>query len=438
MQLYDHQKLGLSYLDAHEGFGLFHEQGLGKTLTSLVHLRNLVRKGEVETALVVAPKAAMGAWWRDIEKFNPVDQLLLKDVLIVVNYDLVWRREEYRKPWDCVLLDESHKIKNRTARRSKFILNLSLKSKYRYILTGTPIGNGHLEDIWSQFAFLYPYRGKRGVASQVFGTWTDFLDQYCVLDQYWKPYRYVRVDALQEVINQYSHRVTKAEALDLPEKLPDQVYDMELLEKAKYKELHHDNVVAEFDLLAENPLARMTKLRQLCSGFLNIGNGETVEVKCEKLAALEDFLDGWEKKLVIFAEFKQSIRHISSLLRRLKIKHVILDGEQKDKAIWRQFQSDPSIRVFIGQYQSASTGIDLFAADTILYYEPTLSSNLLEQSRDRIHRIGQNQKCSYLHFITKGTVEVAIYKALKGFSDFNERLFTEYMETYTRSFSTRK
>ena len=117
---------------------------------------------------------------------------------------------------------------------------------------------------------------------------------------------------------------------------------------------------------------------------------------------------------------------------------MILDGEQKDKAIWRQFQSDPSIQVFIGQYQSASTGIDLFAADTILYYEPTLSSNLLEQSRDRIHRIGQNQKCSYLHFITKGTVEVAIYKALKGFSDFNERLFTEYMKTYTRSFSTRK
>ena len=117
---------------------------------------------------------------------------------------------------------------------------------------------------------------------------------------------------------------------------------------------------------------------------------------------------------------------------------MILDGNQKDKHIWRKFQSDESIRVIICQYQSASTGIDLYAADTIIYYEPTLSSNTLDQSRDRIHRSGQTEKCSYIHFITKGTVEEAIYKALKGYSDFGTKLFTQYMNEYTKSYAGKR
>ena len=80
----------------------------------------------------------------------------------------------------------------------------------------------------------------------------------------------------------------------------------------------------------------------------------------------------------------------------------------------------------------------MYAADTIIYYEPTLSSNILEQSRDRIHRMGQSEKCSYIHFVTKGTVETAIYKALKGYSDFNEKLFSEYMNEYTKSYAGKK
>jgi SNF2 family DNA or RNA helicase len=150
---------------------------------------------------------------------------------------------------------------------------------------------------------------------------------------------------------------------------------------------------------------------------------------------LEDFLDGWEKKLVIFCEYKHSIRSISKLLKKLKFKHVILDGEQKDKNVWKQFQSDESIRVIICQYQSGAQGIDLFAADTIIYYEPTLSSTILEQSRDRIHRMGQTQKCSYIHFITKKSVEEDIYKALARYEDFSERLFESYMTSFTRSYS---
>ena len=436
--LYEHQKLALNYMRSYDAFALFMEQGCGKTLPTLYRILELTKDNEIDTALIVAPKATMGAWYRDLELFGKSDKAILEKTITVINYDSVWRPGKgFDQVWDCIVLDESHKIKNHTNKRSSFVLKLALRAKYRYILTGTPIGNGQLENIWSQYAFLQPTVTRGRVTSEIFGTYRQFSDRYCVLNQWWQPYKYLHVDELQDIIGEHCYRVTKKECLDLPEKLPDEIYDIEMKEPKMYKELHKESTVVDMDILAENPLARMVRLRQICSGFINDGT-EIHELKCEKLKMLEEFLDGWDKKLVIFCEFKRSIAAVSSLLKGLSIEHVILDGNQKDKQIWRQFQTDPKIQVIICQYQSASTGIDLFAADTIIYYEPTLSSNTLEQSKDRIHRIGQTNKCSYIHFITKNSIEGAIYKALKGFSDFGEKLFTNYMDEYTKSYAGRR
>lgn len=409
---------------------------LGKTLPTLIRILELSKGDKIQNCLIVGPKAVMGAWYRDCELFNKSDRQHLENLITVINYDSVWRKNKgYDRQWDCIVLDESHKIKNRTSKRSTFLLKIALNAKYRFILTGTPIGNGQLENIWSQYAFLKPTVVRGRVASEIFGTYRQFEDKYCILNQYWKPYRYLKVDELQDIISEYCYRVTKEEALDLPDKLPDEIYDIELKEPKMYKEMHKTNVIADLDMLADNPLAKMLRLRTICSGFIKDEDGRVHELKCEKLEVLKDFLDGWEKKLVIFCEFRHSIDAVSGLLQKLKIKHVILDGRQKDKQIWRKFQSDEKIQVIICQYQSASMGVDLFASDTVIYYEPTLSSNTLEQSRDRIHRINQTNKCSYIHFITKSSIEAAIYKALKGYNDFSEKLFTEYMQEYTRSYS---
>jgi SNF2 family DNA or RNA helicase len=227
--------------------------------------------------------------------------------------------------------------------------------------------------------------------------------------------------------------------LDLPEKLPDEIIKVDLLEKRLYKKLATESAILEYEILAENPLSRLVKLRQLASGYLPYKEGredKLLELKSEKISVLEEILEGYpdDKKVVIFAEFKHSIAQISELLRKMKIRFVVLDGDQKDKTIWRQFQSDKRIRVIVCQYQTANAGIDLFASDTIIYFEPTLRSNVLEQSRDRIHRTGQKEKCSYIHLLTRGTVEVDIYRALAGYEDFSEALFTRYMEGYRRSY----
>ncbi len=439
-KLFDHQALGLEYMRAREGVALFHDQGLGKTLPTLVRLLELKQTGEIENALVVAPKPVMGAWERDIEKFfTPASRKTLEGLISLINYESVWRPGKgYDKQWGAIVLDESQKIKSRTSKVTKFLLELAPHAKYRYILTGTPIGNGRMEDIWTQFTFLYPKKKGRWMTSEIFGSYTAFTDRYCLLDRYWKPYRYFHVDELQEIISNNSHRVKKEEALDLPEKLPDQVWEFDLKERKLYKELHRTNVAREYDLLVDNPLVRMDKLRQICSGFLTLEDGSKTPLKTEKYKVLGEYLDDRDDKLVIFAHYRRSIELIEELLERKKIEYRTLDGRTVDKTgAWKEFQADEKIQVIVCQYQSGATGIDLYAADTIIYFEPTLSSTILEQSRDRIHRVGQTRPCSYIHFITKGTVEAAIYKSLEGFGNFTEKLFTEYMYQYQRRWGVR-
>ena len=464
-------------------FALFMEQGTGKTIPSLCRILDLLKSGSIEEALVVAPKSALGAWERDIELFSALDRDLLRDSITFINYEKVWIhvikkvknrktgkyedkkvpkvRPELDRVYGCIILDEAHCIKNRTSNRSQILLELACRSTYRYILTGTPVSNGALENIWSLYCFLDPYieraniysnifkRYMERVSSEVKGSYQEFLDRYCILNMYHKPSSYIHVKELQEIINEHCYRVKKVECLDLPDKLPDEIIKVDLAEKTLYKKLVEESAILKYEILAENPLSRLLKLRQMCSGFLPYtetkknSKGELytedkiLELKNEKINVLQELIEGYpdDKKLVIFAEFKYSIAKISELLRKMKIRFVTLDGDQKDKTIWRKFQSDERIRVIVCQYQTASAGIDLFASDTIIYYEPTLRSNILEQSRDRIHRTGQKEKCSYIHLITKGTVEVDIYRALAGYSDFSEALFTRYMEGYRRSYN---
>lgn len=453
IELYRHQKIALSYLRFNDHFALYMEQGTGKTIPTLMRIVELIGEGNNDI-LIVAPKSALGAWERDIEKFDQGDRILLKQYVTLINYDKVWRggdKSEYNRAFDVIVLDEAHSIKNRTSRRAAFLLKIATRAKYRYILTGTPISNGQLENIYSLICFLDPYIDRGRVYSRIFqdhlnrvasgggyrGTYYEFQDRYCLLNQYHKPASYINVRELQDLINEYSYRVKKADCLDLPDKLPDEIVYVDQAEKALYKKLASESALLEYEVLAENPLSRLVKLRQLVSGHIKTET-EVKPVRCNKIEILRELIEGCEddKKLVIFAEFKYSVQEIRKLLFSMDLNYLVLDGDQKDKTIWRRFQEDKKIRVIVCQYQTAAAGIDLYASDTIIYYEPTLRSNLLEQSRDRIHRSGQVNKCSYIHLITKGTVEVDIYRALAGYQDFSEKLFTEYLTSYRRSYSS--
>ena len=450
-KLYKHQEVALAYLELNKSFALFMDPGTGKTLPALIRVLRLIKSQDIKNALIVAPKSALGAWERDMEKFSLEDQEKLRGAIDLVNYDKVWRKGKaspYWKTYGCIILDEAHYIKNRTSQRSKFLLQISAQAKYKYILTGTPISNGQLENIWSLYCFLDSRIERGRIYSNIFqeelrkhfqdpkGSYYEFQDRYCILNRYFKPTQYVHVRELQKVINAHSYRIRKEDCLDLPDKLPDELIKVELAEKSLYKKMRDTSALLEYEILAENPLSRLVKLRQLASGFIQTEDG-IQELKTEKLDALKEILEGFpeDRKIVIFAEFKHSIVKIVELLQKLKLKAVVLDGDQKDKTIWRKFQTDEKVRVIVCQYQTANAGIDLFASDTIIYFEPTLRSVVLEQSRDRIHRRGQTRACSYIHLLTKGTVEIDIYRALANYADFGEKLFSQYMDQYSRGFT---
>lgn len=434
--LYAHQRKALNYLRLNDSFMLTMEQGVGKTLPSLVRICELIKAGEVKQGLICCPKSVIGSWERDIELFSPADQKLLVNTLDIINYDMVWRSPKYKKDYDLILCDEAHNIVNRTSKRAKFLLKASVKARFRYLLTGTPINNGRLEDSYALVCFLDPYLAGGYIYSNIWRTYTggkgsyyDWCDRYAELDQYYKPYKYKHISEVQLVLKSYSYSVKKIDCLDLPEKLPDEIRLLELAEPKLYKQIAKDGAVLELDLLADNPLVKLGYLRQLVSGHLN---GKSYSTSKNK--ALEELLlELGDKKLVIFAEFRASIDSIITTLKKLKITYITQDG-RSDKNNWKLFQADDSIQVIVCQYQSANQGIDLYKADTILYYEPTLRSSILEQSRDRIHRVHQKNKCSYIHFITKGTIELSIYNALAEYKDFSNNLFTKYMESYQRAY----
>ena len=413
IKLFKHQEKMLESLTLYDQFALFAEAGCGKTIPMLWHITNLFMSHSIENCLIVCPASVKGSWTRDIEKLPPRRHKYTKNIEIV-SYDLVWRREHYDRAWDCIVLDESHCIAARTSKRTKFLHRLKSGSKYRYILTGTPMHNGHYEDYWSQMDFLLP---------GYLGTYREFCAHYTVERQLPGTYvkiivKYRNVNELLDKIGKVAYYIDKKSCLDLPELLPPETIDCELKEKKKYKEALQ-SFIEEYDMNIGNPMSIIIKLRQLCSGFLIDDYGDLHEQKCEKIKMLDELLDSLSGKVVIFAEFTYSLEQIHKLLDKKKISYLTLDGRQKDKTIWKQFQSDESVQAIVCQYRSANAGIDLFAASNMIFYEPTQSSTVVDQSMARIHRNGQTRNCSYYWLLTQGTVEHDIYDRVTNGIDFN-------------------
>ncbi|MEC4272923.1 DEAD/DEAH box helicase [Adlercreutzia sp. R25] len=441
IELYSHQETALALLRANDGFALFMEQGTGKTFPVLFRLAELAGQGKVRSALVVAPKAVCDGWREKIGQLSGEQRRQLGSIeLRIASYDIAWRRGDIADgTFDAVVLDESHYVKSPSANRTKACIRIASRARYRWILTGTPTSNGQLCNLWSQMAVVDPVavvsRGREYIYPGCLGgdSYYKWIERVALLDKWRKPRKYIDVQGVQEAVGALSYRITKAECLDLPEKLPDEVLRVSLDQtvKPKYRSMAKSSAILELDALAGNPLARSLRLRQIASGFIDTDDGR-VELACRKPAALREFIGGFEGKFVVFCEFRRSIDEVSSVLAAEGVGHVVLDGRSPDKGVWREFQADPTVRAIICQYQTGSAGIDLYAADTCIFYEPTLRSDLNEQARDRIHRVGQTRACSYYYMLTEGTVETAIYRALRNYEDFSEALLTEYLSEYTK------
>lgn len=431
------------------GAALLMEMGTGKSLTAIAITGALSQAGRIRRVLIVAPLSILGVWEEEFQKFAAFPYALAVlsgssakklDTLrhmtgttlqvVVVNYESAWRLEKALTAWhpDLIIADEGHKIKTHNIAASKAMHRMGAKASYRLLLTGTVITNKAI-DVFSQYKFLNP---------AIYGnSFYAFRNRYFDMVGYGNHTPVLKKSMeseLTEKLHSISYRATKAECLDLPETI-DMIRQIELepaalriyrgLVKESYAEL------AGGEVTATNILTRLLRLSQLTGGFL--GNDETAaveQVSAAKLSALEDILDGAVaegKKLVIIARFIPEIKAICKLLEKRDLGYSCITGEVKnrDEQVAR-FQNEPEVMAFVGQIATAGLGITLTAASTMVFYSLDYSMSNFEQTKARIHRMGQRMPCTYLYLVARGTVDEKVLAALESKADLARTLVDDY------------
>ena len=133
------------------------------------------------------------------------------------------------------------------------------------------------------------------------------------------------------------------------------------------------------------------------------------------------------RKVVVFARFVPEIEAIARMLQKKGIGYSLIYGATKDRAEQvKKFQEDPEIKVFVGQLQTTGMGLTLTAANVAVFYSLDFSYANYEQSRARIHRIGQKEKCLYIHLVCKNTVDEKVMKALQKKGDIAKLMVDDW------------
>jgi SNF2 family DNA or RNA helicase len=343
----------------------------------------------------------------------------------VINYESTWREGIFDRllefDADLIIADESQRIKTHDASQSKAMHQLGDKARYKLILSGTPVQNEAI-DIFSQYRFLDP---------TIFGSnFYAFRSRYAVMGGFNRKQivQYRDLDQLIRKEHSIAYRVTKEEALDLPEQTFENRYiTLSTKERNLYDRLRRDSYAELSDggtITATTVLTKLLRLQQLTGGFLvEDDTAKPQLVSTGKLDALADILQDYvlegKKKLVIFARFLPEIHEIEKLCEKVLSKNglhavSIYGGVPKESrgAIVQEFQGTPERMVFIGQIDTAGTGITLTAADTCVYYSVNFNYATYSQSLARIHRIGQHHPCTYIHLVVENTVDSTILDAL--------------------------
>ncbi|MEW8997921.1 MAG: DEAD/DEAH box helicase [Thermoanaerobacter sp.] len=433
---FQHQIKAYNLALINSNFALLMEMGTGKSLTSVAIASRRFLRGEIKKLLIVAPTSVCPVWPKEFEaatipyevkvlegaiekRIQMLDSFKAEGLWIaVINYEATWRMIDALLAWkpDMVIADESQRIKNPSAQQSKAMHKLGKIAKYKLILSGTPVQNAPL-DFFSQYKFL---------DDSIFGTsYYAFRARYAIMGGYGghQVIGYNRLDELIQKAHSIAFRITKEEALDLPEQI-DEIRYCELEPKAAklyktIKEESYAELEAEQEITTRNILTKLLRLQQITGGYVNTDDGTQKQVSKAKLEALKEIVaDIVEagKKVVIFARFLPEIQAIRELMNELDIQYSWIAGEVPIKERGEkvsQFQEDPNCKVFIAQIQTAGLGITLHAANTAIFYSLDFSYANYEQARARIHRIGQKNNCTYIHLLAKNTVDEHVMKALQ-------------------------
>lgn len=446
-KLFKHQQEAISFC-REKNTALFHSCGTGKTLTALHIIKHWKAKG-VGPCLVVCPLSIIdAAWIEDCKKFTPeldivglwskkpkerLERLQEDHDIYVCNFESFKSLFKHiqDKGFGVVIVDESSKMKAPRSQITRALLAMAgivTRAKdgkgfkvgrtipHRYVMSGTPAPNDESE-YWSQCKFI------TGPGNDVFNdNFYAFRARYFYSipigrtgQNIWK-FRKELKQEFADNLKQIAHVVRKEDALDLPEQIHEKrIVTLSAPEQAAYNQLKKDLVLRFKDetILATTALVEVMKLRQLTSGFCygDTGTHQTGKSKLNELKALLEEIGN--KQVIIWCNFKYEIR---MLLDEFNSKDTLRAG-----ALWsmtddrvnviKHFQSG-NLQYLIANPQSAAHGLTFTNCNYAIYFSLNYSYEMQKQSQDRLHRIGQDKKCTYYYLIAKNTVDGLIYKAV--------------------------
>lgn len=434
MKLYEHQEQALIQAKNKRRVAFYHDMGLGKTFTGSAKMQQL----NARVNLVVCQKSKVNDWVEhflnnytvivfDLTKKNRIEGFLhwndkqpdyigVNMCVGVINYELAFRRPELLKLRDfTLLLDESSMIQNESAKRSKFALKLGDNASNVILLSGTPTG-GKYENLWSQMHLLgWPISKKMYMNQYVEVEYLDTLGRSIPIVTGYK-----NVDRLKRKMAQYGCQFLKTDDVTT---LPDQNFiTVKVKATTQYKKFRKDSIVTvnDTELIGDTTLTKMLYERQLC-GMYN----------ANKLQAFKDLIESTNENIVVFYNFNEELRQLKQIAVDSDREYAVINGQDKSGLNYSQnydyrctpIKSEKPIILYC-QYQAAAMGINLQDfSRRIIYYSLPLSSELFEQSKKRIHRIGTKDTCFYYLLICEKSIEEKIYKALQKRQDYTNRLF---------------
>lgn len=424
------------------------DMGLGKTVQTLAFLLSQKSKNadQKNTSLLVVPTSLVYNWEIEAKKFTPELKIHLytgttrdKKIERFTNYDLVITSygiirldEEILKKYyfHYIVLDESQAIKNPTSNTSKSVRNLI--SRFRLILTGTPIENSTI-DLWSQMTFANP---------GLLGSFTYFRDEFQKPIE--KDGNQLKTQKLYTIIKPFILRRLKSQvATDLPEKIESIRYSSMTLEQEKlYEEIksYFRNKLLDTDNKENNQLTLLqglTRLRQVANHPLLIDEnyeGESGKME-DVLYLLDEALEAGHKILI----FSQFVKHLTLFRKKLDAKNMdycYIDGSSTDRQKQvENFQSNTKTRLFLISLKAGGVGLNLTAADCVFILDPWWNPAVEAQAIDRAHRIGQKNTVFTYKFITKNSVEEKIMLLQNRKKSLSNSLITNE-ESFVKSLSS--
>lgn len=425
VKLFPHQAEALEETRGKNHVAYYHDMGLGKTYTGSEKMMEL----GASINLVICQKSKIADWVDHFKSNYPEYQVLnlttlngmrpflswshanLK-IVGVINYELAFRRPELAQLTDFTLmLDESSLIQNEKAKRSKFILKL--KPANVILLSGTPTG-GKYEKLYSQLKLLGMPLNK----TTYYNTYIEYhFEDYGGGAKVLTVDGYKNVDRLKRKMREYGcHFLKTDEVMDLP----DQIFTTVRVPASKeYKKFRKDRVVkldhwakdwelASYELVGDTTLTKMLYERQLCGQYSK-----------DKLEAFKDLVESTEDRLIVFYNFTAELEALQKIVNDYQKPYSVVNGKEKQLIGYERCNNSIT---FI-QYQAGAMGLNLQKANKIIYFSPPLSSELYEQSKKRINRIGQARTCYYYNLTVTGSIEERIYKVLAMRRDYTNDLF---------------